>query len=165
MKKLWLLGTALGMLWGTATATAADRTGTATATAADDHIHKIDGHRILLATVDEMRHGVGEDLTKKRAMTICQAVGKRLRDYEYEELDWESDWTGEKTREIRDWRIVEEDRSLRQVKWEDVEKGYHRGGATVAVLTLALVPIIIPYRARVMKEVTCVDMDAVWNVE
>lgn len=155
MKKLWLLGTALGMLWGTATATAAD----------PDHIHKIDGHRILLATVEEMRHGVGEDLTKKRAMTICQAVGKRLRDYEYEELDWENDFTGERTREIRNWRIVEEDHSLRQVKWEDVEKGYHRGGATVAVLTLALVPIIIPYRARVMKEVTCVDEDAVWKVE
>ena len=114
MKKLWLLGTALGMLWGTATATAADRmgtataadrTGTATATAAD-RIHKIDGHRILLATVDEMRHGVGEDLTKKRAMTICQAVGKRLRDYEYEEINWEDDWTGERTREIRNWRIA-----------------------------------------------------------
>ena len=39
-----------------------------------------------------------------------------------------------------------------------METHYHRGGATVAVLTLGFVPIIISYPARIATSIECQDV-------
>jgi len=135
---------------------------------------EINGNKIVLLTSaerkalnDSMQY---ESVTEQRAENACKLIGKSLKSFTYREVkqDYFTDKCSENT---KDWCITHKEiqtiykiptkTSLLPVEEYDMETHYHRGGATVAILTLGLVPIIIPYPARIATSIECDDADKI----
>lgn len=132
---------------------------------------EINGNKIVLLTSaerkalnDSMQY---ESVTEQRAENACKLIGKSLKSFTYREVkqDYFLDKCSENT---KDWCITHKEiqtsykiptkTTLLPVEEYDMETHYHRGGATVAILTLGLVPIIIPYPARIATSIECQDI-------
>ena len=132
---------------------------------------EINGNKIVLLTSAERKalndSKQYESVTEQRAENACQLIGKTLKSFTYREVkqDYFADNCSEKT---KDWCITHKEiqtiykiptkSTLLPVEEYDMETHYHRGGATVAVLTLGFVPIIIPYPARIATSIECQDI-------
>ena len=130
---------------------------------------EINGNKIVLLTALERKisndTGEYENITRQRAENACNLIGKNLIDFSYEELS--QDDISNPSRYSSTHNILDTDKlkhykiptktMLQPVNPNNMETHYHRGGATVAVLTLGLVPIIIPYKARIATEIICGD--------
>lgn len=132
---------------------------------------EINGNKIVLLTSaerkalnDSMQY---ESITEQRAENACKLLGKTLKSFSYREV--KQDYFVEKCQEnTKDWCITHKEiqtiykiptkSTLLPVNEYDMETHYHRGGATVAVLTLGFVPIIIPYPARIATSIECQDV-------
>ena len=132
---------------------------------------EINGNKIVLLTSaerkalnDSMQY---ESVTEQRAENACHLIGKSLKSFTYREVkqDYFADKCSENT---KDWCITHKEiqtiykiptkSTLLPVEEYNMETHYHRGGATVAVLTLGFVPIIIPYPARIATSIECQDI-------
>lgn len=132
---------------------------------------EINGNKIVLLTSaerkalnDSMQY---ESVTEQRAENACHLIGKSLKSFSYREVkqDYFADKCPENT---KDWCITHKEiqtiykiptkSTLLPVEEYNMETHYHRGGATVAVLTLGFVPIIIPYPARIATSIECQDV-------
>lgn len=132
---------------------------------------EINGNKIVLLTSaerkalnDSMQY---ESVTEQRAENACKLIEKSLKSFSYREVkqDYFADKCSENTKE---WCITHKEiqtiykiptkNTLLPVNEYDMETHYHRGGATVAVLTLGFVPIIIPYPARIATSIECQDI-------
>lgn len=131
---------------------------------------EINGNKIVLLTATE-RKALNdakqyESVTEQRAEYACQLIGKSLKSFTYREVkqDYFLDKCPEKT---KDWCITHREiqtiykiptkSTLLPVEEYDMETHYHRGGATVTVLTLGIIPIIIGYSARIATSIECQD--------
>lgn len=133
---------------------------------------EINGNKIVLLTAterkalnDSMQY---ESITEQRAENACHLIGKTLKSFTYREIkqDYFSDKCPENT---KDWCITHKElqtiykiptkSTLLPVEEYDMETHYHRGGATVAIVTLGLIPIIIPYKARIATSIECLEKD------
>ena len=128
---------------------------------------EINGNKIVLLTSaerkalnDSMEY---ESVTKQRAENA-------LKSFTYREVKQDSfaEKCPEKTKdwcithkEIQNFYKIPTKTSLLPVEEYNMETHYHRGGATVAILTLGFVPIIIPYPARVATSIECGDADEI----
>lgn len=131
---------------------------------------EINGNKIVLLTSaerkaldDSMQY---ESITEQRAENACKLIGKSLKSFTYKEVkqDYFADKCPENTKdwcithkEIQNFYKIPTKSTLLPVEEYDMETHYHRGGATVAVLTLGFVPIIIPYPARIATSIECGD--------
>lgn len=131
---------------------------------------EINGNKIVLLTSaerkalnDSMQY---ESITEQRAENACHLIGKSLKSFTYREV--KQDYFVEKCPEnAKDWCITHKEiqtiykiptkTTLLPVEEYDMETHYHRGGATVAIVTLGLIPIIIPYNARIATSIECQD--------
>lgn len=129
--------------------------------------NKINDNYIVLLTSVEARTfeaPVVEDITRQRAELTCGLLGKALVDYSYKEIKQEYILDKPKKdgiitmNEVKYYKIPTQS-SLIAVSAEQLETHYHRGGATVAILTLGFVPIIIPYHARIIDSIECTDFE------
>ena len=130
---------------------------------------EINGNKIVLLTALERKvsndSAQYEDITRQRAENACNLIGKHLIDFSYEELS--QDDISNPSRYSSTHNILDTDKlkhykiptktMLQPVNPNHMETHYHRGGATVAVLTLGFVPIIIPYKARIATSIKCGD--------
>lgn len=130
---------------------------------------EINGNKIVLLTALERKvtndSAQYEDITRQRAENACNLIGKQLIDFSYEELS--QDDISNPSRYSSTHNILDTDKlkhykiptktMLQPVNPNHMETHYHRGGATVAVLTLGFVPIIIPYKARIATSIECGD--------
>ena len=132
---------------------------------------EINGNKIVLLTSavrkalnDSMQY---ESITEQRAENACKLIGKTLKSFTYREVkqDYFLDKCPENTkdwcithREIQNFYKIPTKTTLLPVQEYDMETHYHRGGATVAVLTLGFVPIIISYPARIATSIECQDV-------
>ena len=135
---------------------------------------EINGNKIVLLTAAERKStnktGEYESITQQRAENACKLLGKSLKSFTYREVkqDYFADKCPENT---KDWCITHKEiqtiykiptkSTLLPVEEYNMETHYHRGGATVAVLTLGFVPIIIPYPARIATSIECGDADEI----
>lgn len=130
---------------------------------------EINGNKIVLLTALERKvsndTGEYENITRQRAENACNLIGKQLVDFSYEELiqddiskpsRYSSTHNILDTEKLKHYKIPTRT-MLQPVNPNSMETHYHRGGATVAVLTLGLVPILIPYKARIATEIICGD--------
>lgn len=133
---------------------------------------EINGNKIVLLTALERKvsndSAQYEDITRQRAENACKLIGKNLVSYNYREVrqDYFTDNCPENT---KDWCITHKEiqnnykiptnNTLLPVNETHMETHYHRGGVTVAVLTLGFVPIIIPYKARIATSIECGDIN------
>ena len=132
---------------------------------------EINGNKIVLLTSaerkaldDSMQY---ESITEQRAENACKLIGKSLKSFTYKEVkqDYFADKCPENT---KDWCITHKEiqtiykiptkTSLLPVEEYNMETHYHRGGATVAILTLGVIPIVIPYPARIATSIECQDI-------
>lgn len=135
---------------------------------------EINGNKIVLLTSaerkalnDSMQY---ESITQQRAENACKLIGKSLKSFTYREVkqDYFADKCPEKAKdwcithkEIQNFYKIPTKTTLLPVEEYDMETHYHRGGATIAVLTLGFVPIIIPYPARIATSIECGDADEI----
>ena len=135
---------------------------------------EINGSKIVLLTSaerkalnDSMQY---ESITQQRAENACKLIGKSLKSFTYREVkqDYFADKCPENTKdwcithkEIQNFYKIPTKTTLLPVEEYDMETHYHRGGATIAVLTLGFVPIIIPYPARIATSIECGDADEI----
>ena len=133
---------------------------------------EINGNKIVLLTALERKVSNDtlqyEDITRQRAENACNLIGKHLIDFSYEELS-QDDISQPSRYSMSHPNVLDTDKlkhykiptktMLQPVNPNQMETHYHRGGATVAVLTLGLVPIIIPYKARIATNIICGDND------
>lgn len=132
---------------------------------------EINGNKIVLLTSaerkaldDSMQY---ESVTEQRAENACNLIGKSLKSFTYREVkqDYFADKCPENTKdwcithkEIQNFYKIPTKSTLLPVEEYNMETHYHRGGATVAVLTLGFIPIIIPYPARIATSIECQDV-------
>jgi len=132
---------------------------------------EINGNKIVLLTSaerkalnDSMQY---ESITEQRAENACKLIGKTLKSFTYREVkqDYFLDKCPENTkdwcithREIQNFYKIPTKTTLLPVQEYDMETHYHRGGATVAVLTLGFIPIIIAYPARIATSIECQEV-------
>lgn len=132
---------------------------------------EINGNKIVLLTSaerkalnDSMEY---ESVTEQRAENACKLIGKTLKSFTYREV--KQDYFLDRcTEEAKDWCITHREiqtiykiptkSTLLPVNEYDMETHYHRGGATVAILSLGFIPIIIPYPARIATSIECQDI-------
>jgi hypothetical protein len=132
---------------------------------------EINGNKIVLLTSaerkalnDSMEY---ESVTEQRAENACKLIGKSLKSFTYREV--KQDYFADKCPEdAKDWCITHREiqtiykiptkSTLLPVNEYDMETHYHRGGATVAILSLGFIPIIIPYPARIATSIECQDI-------
>lgn len=132
---------------------------------------EINGNKIVLLTSaerkaldDSMQY---ESVTEQRAENACKLIGKTLKSFSYREVkqDYFADKCSENTKnwcithkEIQTIYKIPTKNTLLPVNEYDMETHHHRGGATVAILTLGVIPIIIPYPARIATSIECQDI-------
>ena len=132
---------------------------------------EINGNKIVLLTSaerkalnDSMQY---ESVTEQRAENACKLIGKSLKSFTYREVkqDYFLDKCPEKAKdwcithkEIQNFYKIPTKTTLLPVEEYDMETHYHRGGATVAVLTLGFIPVIIPYPARIATSIECQEV-------
>lgn len=132
---------------------------------------EINGNKIVLLTSaerkalnDSMEY---ESVTEQRAENACKLIGKTLKSFTYREV--KQDYFLDRcTEDAKDWCITHREiqtiykiptkSTLLPVNEYDMETHYHRGGATVAILSLGFIPIIIPYPARIATSIECQDI-------
>lgn len=132
---------------------------------------EINGNKIVLLTSaerkalnDSMEY---ESVTEQRAENACKLIGKTLKSFTYREV--KQDYFLDRcTEDAKDWCITHREiqtiykiptkSTLLPVNEYDMETHYHRGGATVAILSLGFIPIIIPYTARIATSIECQDI-------
>lgn len=132
---------------------------------------EINGNKIVLLTSAERKalndSKQYESVTEQRAEYACKLIGKSLKSFTYREVkqDYFLDKCPEKAKdwcithkEIQNFYKIPTKTTLLPVEEYDMETHYHRGGATVAVLTLGFVPIIIPYPARIATSIECQEV-------
>lgn len=115
---------------------------------------KIEGNNIVLLTAaerEDLDETIYEQLTHQRAINVCQLLGKKLVSYNYEELN--CDYCKDDYPNL----VIITNGTLRTPSYDEIDTHYHNGGATVAILTLGFVPIIIPYRTRIVTNIDCND--------
>lgn len=132
---------------------------------------EINGNKIVLLTSAERKalndSRQYESLTEQRAENACKLIGKTLKSFTYREV--KQDYFAEKCPEkTKDWCITHKEiqnfykiptkTTLLPVEEYDMETHYHRGGATVAILSLGVIPIVIPYPARIATSIECQDI-------
>lgn len=132
---------------------------------------EINGNKIVLLTSaerkalnDSMQY---ESVTEQRAENACKLIGKTLKSFIYREVKQDY-FTDKCTENTKEWCITHKEiqtiykiptkTSLLPVEEYDMETHYHRGGATVAILSLGFIPIIIPYKARIATSIECQDI-------
>lgn len=131
---------------------------------------EINGNKIVLLTALERKAsndtGEYENITRQRAENACNLIGKHLIDFSYEELSQDDISTPSRyssthnildTDKLKHYKIPTTT-MLQPVNPNHMETHYHRGGATVAILTLGFIPIIIPYKARIATSIKCQDI-------
>ena len=132
---------------------------------------EINGNKIVLLTSAERKalndSKEYESVTEQRAEYACKLIGKSLKSFTYREVkqDYFLDKCPENTKdwcithkEIQNFYKIPTKTTLLPVEEYDMETHYHRGGATVAILTLGFIPIIIPYPARIATSIECQDI-------
>lgn len=135
---------------------------------------EINGNKIVLLTAAERKStnktGEYESITQQRAENACKLLGKSLKSFTYREVkqDYFADKCPENT---KDWCITHKEiqtiykiptkSTLLPVEEYNMETHYHRGGATVAILSLGFIPTIFPYHARVATSIECGDADEI----
>ena len=132
---------------------------------------EINGNKIVLLTSAERKalndSKQYESVTEQRAEYACKLIGKSLKSFTYREVkqDYFSDKCPENTKdwcithkEIQNFYKIPTKTTLLPVEEYDMETHYHRGGATVAVLTLGFIPIIIAYPARIATSIECQEV-------
>ena len=132
---------------------------------------EINGNKIVLLTSAERKalndSKQYESVTEQRAEYACKLIGKSLKSFTYREVkqDYFLDKCPENTKdwcithkEIQNFYKIPTKTTLLPVEEYDMETHYHRGGATVAVLTLGFIPVIIPYPARIATSIECQEV-------
>jgi hypothetical protein len=134
---------------------------------------EINGNKIVLLTAAERKAtnktGEYESITQQRAENACKLLGKSLKTFTYKEIEQDSFYSTCEPRAVAKWGCITSDEiknkykiptstTLLPVEEYNMETHYHRGGATVAVLTLGFIPIIIPYKARIATSIKCQDI-------
>ena len=135
---------------------------------------EINGNKIVLLTAAERKAtdktGEYENITQQRAENACRLLGKALKSFTYKEIDQESFYETCNPRAVVKWGCITKGEiknkykiptrtTLLPIEVYNMETHYHRGGVAVAVVTLGLIPIIIPYKARVATSIECRDED------
>lgn len=130
---------------------------------------EINGNKIVLLTATERKiSDEYENITQQRAENACKLLGKTLKSFTYREIEQESFYSTCEPRAVVKWGCITKDEiknkykiptstTLLPVNADNMETHYHRGGATVAIVTLGLIPIIIPYNARIATSIECMD--------
>lgn len=137
-------------------------------------LSKVDGKNIILLTAKERKLYDDkllvdyENITLERAKDFCKNIGQVLTTYKFEEVYCDyvhpTQSTSECSKKLIN-SVIPFNGGFRTPSPEELETHYHRGGATVAVLTLGLVPIIIPYKTRIVTEINCVKGKQTYKVE
>lgn len=129
---------------------------------------EINGNKLVLITSRERELAPEqvEDITRQRAEHACNLVNKVLIDYEYKELKQDNIWDDRDCKDCVSRKDLEKYKIptktyLQPVNYKDMEQHYHDGGAAVAIITLGLIPIIIPYPARIATSITCGEKNEV----
>ena len=127
-------------------------------------LSKVNGKNIILLTAaerklyDDKTTVNYEDITLERARNFCKNIGQVLTTYEFEEVSCDyvhpTQSTSNCSKRLTN-SVIPFNGGFRTASPNELETHYHRGGATVAVLTLGLVPIIIPYKTRIVTEINC----------
>lgn len=129
---------------------------------------EINGNKLVLITSRE--HEITpeqvEDITRQRAENACYLINKVLLDYKYKELKQDNIFDTPQCKncvskkDLENYKIPTKT-YLQPVNYKDMEQHYHDGGAAVAIITLGMLPIIIPYPARIATSITCGEKDGV----
>ncbi len=137
-------------------------------------LSKVDGKNIILLTAaerklyDDKMTVNYEDITLERARNFCKNIGQVLTTYEFEEVSCDyvhpTHATSNCSKRLIN-SVIPFNGGFRTASPSELETHYHRGGATVAVLTLGLVPIIIPYKTRIVTEINCSEGKQTYKVE
>lgn len=125
---------------------------------------EINGNKIVLITSKEHENFPEqvESITRQRAENSCILLNKVLVDYSFKEVKQDyifHDCNSKNCITIKDiekYKIPNKE-FLQPVSYQDMELHYHDGGATIAVITLGLIPLIITYPARIATNITCID--------
>lgn len=137
---------------------------------------EINGNKIVLLTAAERKAfnktGEYESITQHRAENACKLLGKSLKSFTYKEIEQDSFYSTCEPRAVVKWGCITKDEiknkykiptstTLLPVEEYNMETHYHRGGATVAILSLGIIPTIFPYHARVATSIECGDADEI----
>lgn len=137
---------------------------------------EINGNKIVLLTAAERKAfnktGEYESITQQRAENACKLLGKSLKSFTYKEIEQDSFYSICEPRAVVKWGCITKDEiknkykiptksTLLPVEEYNMETHYHRGGATVAILSLGIIPTIFPYNARVATSIECGDADEI----
>lgn len=134
---------------------------------------EINGNKIVLLTSLERRtlndSAQYEDVTRQRAELACGLIGKTLIDYEWKEISQDSITDHCEPIQVQKWGCLTKDdikhykiptkTMLQAINPNDMETHYHRGGATVAIISLGFIPIIIQYKGRLATNIICGEKD------
>lgn len=130
---------------------------------------EINGNKIVLLTSTERKISDDyESITQQRAANACKLLDKTLKSFTYKEIEQEHFYSICEPKAIEKWGCITKDEinkkykiptstTLLPVNEDSMETHYHRGGATVAIITLGLIPIIIPYKARIATSIECMN--------
>ena len=137
---------------------------------------EINGNKIVLLTAAERKAtnktGEYESITQQRAENACKLLGKSLKTFTHKEIEQDSFYSTCEPRAVAKWGCITKDEiknkykiptstTLLPVEEYNMKTHYHRGGATVAILSLGIIPTIFPYHARVATSIECGDADEI----